>query len=132
MVGKFILASETNFDTLPYGRVGWFSSPAATGATQLAIIDARLFPGKGHDFHRHPGQEEMLFIVAGRIEQWIDQEMRILMPGDAAFIPGNVVHASFNVGDTESQLLAIFSPCVGVGFEAIDMTGETPWKGLRG
>ena len=69
--------------------------------------------------------------MSGRIEQWIDREKRILGAGDSAFVPPGVVHASFNVGDTEAKIIAIFGPCVGDGFEMIDMAGEAPWSNLR-
>ena len=65
------------------------------------------------------------------MEQWIDRGKLILDPGDAAFILPDVVHASFNIGDGEAKLLAIFGPCVGDGFEVIDMAGEAPWNSLR-
>jgi quercetin dioxygenase-like cupin family protein len=131
MGGKFVVTGETQMATLDWGRVGWLSNPSVTGAAQLAIVEGHLFPGKGHDFHKHPGQEEMIFVVAGRIEQWIDRDKRLLGPGDAAFIPPGVVHASFNIGDDEAKLLAIFGPCVGDGFEIIDMAAEAPWNSLR-
>jgi quercetin dioxygenase-like cupin family protein len=80
----------------------------------------------------HPDQEEVLYVVFGRFEQWVDREMRILGPGDSAFVPPGVVHASFPVGDTPAQLLAIFGPCVGDrGFTTVEMANESPWSGLR-
>lgn len=91
-----------------------------------------MIPGKGHNFHKHPGQEELMFVLDGQIEQWIDKEKRILGPGDSAFIPPGVVHASFNAGDNETKVLAIFGPCFGDGFEMIDMADVAPWKTLKG
>ena len=131
MEGKFILESETKKQAQAWGKPGWLSSPTHTGAAQLAIIEGSLVSRKGHNFHEHPNQEEVMFVVAGRIEQWIDEEKRILGPGDSAFIPPGVVHASFNAGDDEAKLLAIFGPCLGDGFEMIDMADEAPWNTLR-
>ena len=131
MDGKFILESETKKQAQAWGKLGWLSSPTHTGAAQLAIIEGSLVARKGHNFHKHPNQEEVMFVVAGRIEQWIDKEKRILGPGDSAFIPPGVVHASFNAGDDEAKLLAIFGPCLGDGFEMIDMANEAPWNTLR-
>ena len=67
------------------------------------MIDVTLSPGKGHDFHKHPDQEEVILCVAGSVEQWVDREKRILGPGDSAFIPAGVVHASFNVGESGGE-----------------------------
>ncbi|MCB2009392.1 MAG: cupin domain-containing protein [Geminicoccaceae bacterium] len=132
MKGKFVTAAETPQETLDWGRLRWMSHPPATGAEQLTVIDVSLDPGKGHDFHKHPDQEEVICVIAGSVEQWVDQEKRILGPGDAAFLPAGMVHASFNIGDGEAKLLAILGPCVGdQGYELVDMAGEAPWKDLR-
>lgn len=109
----------------------WVSHPASTGAKLTTVIEATIRPGQGHSFHRHPDQEEVVYIIAGTVEQWVDREKRLLGPGDAAFIPAGRVHASFNAGDTDVRMLAKFSPCVGEGFESIEVSGEAPWKELR-
>jgi quercetin dioxygenase-like cupin family protein len=131
MDGKFILDREINMQALDWGRLGWVSSPVHNGAAQLAIIVGDLKPGKGHSFHKHPGQEELMCVVSGKIEQWIDQDKRILGAGDSAFVPPGVVHASFNAGDADARVMVIFSPCLGDGFEMVDMAGESPWNSLR-
>jgi quercetin dioxygenase-like cupin family protein len=68
---------------------------------------------------------------SGQIERWIDREKRILGAGDAIFIAPGTVHATFNVGKSDARVVVTFSPCVGDGFEAVDVSGETPWQGLR-
>ena len=132
MSGGFKLAADAKPDVLDWGTLGWLSSPPATGARDLTVIQVTLSPGKGHDFHHHPDQEEVIYVVAGRVEQWVDREKRVLGPGDSAFLPAGMVHASFNVGDGEAQIVAILGPCVGdTGYEVVDVAGEAPWKDLR-
>lgn len=132
MAGKFVMAKEIKPEINDWGKLGWLSNPPSTGAKDLTVIDVNLSPGKGHDFHKHPDQEEVILVVAGKVEQWLDREKRILGPGDSAFIPGGVVHASFNVGDTDAKIVAILGPCVGkIGYEVVDVTGEAPWKTMR-
>lgn len=132
MAGKFVIAKDTKPEVLDWGRLGWMSNPPSTGAKQLTVIDVTLLPGKGHDFHKHPEQEEVIYVVAGEVEQWVDREKRVLKPGDCAFIPADVVHASFNVGSSEAKVVAILGPCVGeMGYELVDVAGEAPWNSLR-
>ena len=72
-------------------------------------------------------------MVSGRVEQWLDREKKILGPGDCAFIPAGVVHASFNAGEGPAHVLAILGPCVGdQGYVSVEVAGEEPWKSLRG
>jgi quercetin dioxygenase-like cupin family protein len=132
MDGKFVIAKETKPEVLDWGRLGWMSNPPSTGARQLTVIDVNLAPGKGHDFHKHPDQEEVIYVVTGRVEQWVDRQSRILGPGDSAFIPADMVHASFNVGKTDAKIVAILGPCVGpIGYEMVDVSGMAPWTELR-
>ena len=132
MTRRFAIAKDVAPEILDWGQLRWMSNPPSTGAGQLTVIDVRLSPGKGHDFHKHPDQEEVILVVAGKVEQWVDREKRILGPGDSAFIPADVVHASFNIGDGEAKIAAILGPCVGeIGYELVDVAGDAPWNTLR-
>jgi quercetin dioxygenase-like cupin family protein len=132
MSGKFVMAKEVAAEELDWGQLRWLSHPPSTGARQLTVIDVTLAPGKGHDFHKHPDQEEVLYVVAGKVEQWVDREKRMLDAGDSAFVPAGMVHASFNAGDSDAKIVAILGPCVGDGgYELVDVAAEAPWKGMR-
>ena len=132
MAGKFVIAGEVEPEVLDWGQLRWLSNPPSTGAKDLTVINVTLAPGKGHDFHKHPDQEEVIYVIAGRVEQWVDREKRILGPGDSAFLPADTVHASFNVGDTDANIVAILGPCTGAtGYEVVDVASEAPWSGLR-
>jgi quercetin dioxygenase-like cupin family protein len=126
------MARDTKPEVLGWGRLGWLCNPPKTGAENLTVVEVTLAPGKGHNFHRHPDQEEVVYVVSGTVEQWIRQERRMLAHGDSAFIPANTVHASFNVGGTDARLIAVLSPCVGpIGYELVEVSDESPWKNMR-
>lgn len=132
MSNRFRISEELTSNEAYFGSLRWLSNPQSTGARQLTAIDVTIVPGQAHAFHKHPDQEELIWIVAGQIEQWIDRERRILGVGDAVFIPAGVVHASFNAGNSDARLVVIFSPCVGdAGFESVEVASDTPWKDLR-
>ncbi len=132
MTGKFISSKQAVREELEWGSLAWFSSPAVSNAKDLVVIEVTFNPGGGHDFHKHPNQEETLYVIEGSVEQWIDQERRTLGPGDSAFIGADVVHASFNLGGGNAKLLAILGPCVGPqGYELVAVAGQEPWASLR-
>jgi len=132
MTGKFISAKDVKREELEWGSLAWFSSPATSGAKDLVAIEVTLSPTRGHNFHKHPKQEELIYVIEGEIEQWVDREKRTLRPGDSAFIGADVVHASFNVSDRNAKLLAILGPCVGSeGYELVDVANQEPWISLR-
>jgi quercetin dioxygenase-like cupin family protein len=118
-------------EQLPWGPHDWLCRPDIVEADKLLVVRVRMPPGKAHEFHRHPEMEEVIYIVEGQAEQWVDQEMRMLGPGDSAHIPMNMVHGTYNAGDSTLVLLAILSPAHIEGPPLIDMSQEEPWKSLR-
>jgi quercetin dioxygenase-like cupin family protein len=87
---------------------------------------------KGHDFHKHPDQEETTVCLKGTVEQWVGEEMRLLNPGDAVFIQADEVHATVNTGDEKAYVIAILGPCVGeMGYEVVEVADQAPWNTLR-
>ena len=132
MTGQFTLSQEARKESVPWGSLAWLSSPADSGAQSLVVVEVDLDPGAGHAFHRHPNQEEVIYVLAGRVEQWIDKERRILAIGDSAVVGRDVVHASFNVGADRAKLLAVLSPAIGEeGYELIDVANDDPWRSMR-
>ena len=132
MSGKFVVAAAAERESLDWGSLAWLSRPASTGAAALTVIEVTLLPGKGHNFHKHPDQEEVIYVLQGAVEQWLDQEKRVLGPGDSVFIPADVVHASFNAGSAPAQVMAILGPCVGEGgYVSMEMGDQAPWNALR-
>jgi uncharacterized cupin superfamily protein len=88
MPGKFVIAEKTEVKVDDFGTSSWLSNPPSTGARQLTVIDVNLDPGKGHNFHNHPDQEEVILVVTGEVEQWVDREKRILGPRRLRFHSG--------------------------------------------
>ncbi len=132
MPGKFTIRSDVAPEVLDWGHLRWLSNPPTTGAGQLTVIETAIAPGKGHNFHKHPDQEEVLLVLAGDVEQWIEGEKRILHAGNSAFVPADMVHASFNAGTGEARIAAILGPCIGdIGYVSVEMGDTAPWDTLR-
>ena len=132
MNGRFILSTEVEREQLDWGVMGWISHPSNTQAKLLTVMEVTLGPGGGHNFHKHPDQEEVISVVSGEIEQWLESEKTTLKPGDSIFIKPYIVHASFNVSDQPARLMVVLAPCVGeTGYEVVDVSGEAPWNTLR-
>jgi quercetin dioxygenase-like cupin family protein len=132
MNGTFVHEADIDREQLDWGGLGWISRPPSTGAQQLTVIDVSLEPGHGHDFHTHPDQEEVIVVLAGEIEQWLEQEKTVLRSGEAVFIGKGTVHASFNTGRETARLAVSLGPCVGEGgYELVDVSAEEPWRSLR-
>ena len=127
----FVTEADAKIEEAPWGRHWWLSEPALTGTKQLTLVRVTMRPGTGHRFHYHPAREEIIYIVDGLAEQWVDREKRILKAGDSAFIPEKVVHAIFNSSEAPMTFLAILSPAEAPDPFLVDVYEEEPWKSLR-
>jgi quercetin dioxygenase-like cupin family protein len=95
-------------------------------------MDVRLDPGFFHAFHKHPDQDEMITIVAGKVTQYLEGESTVLGPGDSVYIDKDVVHGSYNDFDEPAQLAVVLAPAVGDGgYVAVDVSAEEPWASAR-
>jgi quercetin dioxygenase-like cupin family protein len=128
---RFVGTAEMQVEELPWGPHEWLCRPGLTDAKGLLLVRVRMPPGKGHAFHRHPAMEEIIYVVSGRAEQWVDDVMRLLGPGDTAHIGQDVVHGTYNAGDETLVFLAILSPAIFEGPALIDMSHEEPWASRR-
>ncbi len=132
MIQTFVEQKSLRRDPLDWGSIAEVSGPISNAAQQIVTLDVELNPGGGHNFHKHPRQEEVIYVLQGKIEQWVGKQMSILGPGDAAFIPADCVHASFNIGEVDAKVLAILGPAVGEsGYEVEEMADQAPWRDLR-
>jgi quercetin dioxygenase-like cupin family protein len=130
--GKFITQDTIEQEQFDWGKMGWVSRPEFTGSDLLCVMDVTLGPGGGHAFHKHPDQDEVIWVREGRIEQWLEENKHELGPGEAVFIPKDVVHASYNVGDSDARLSVMLAPCAGEGgYVAVEVHEEEPWASLR-
>jgi len=131
-MSSFIHLADVRREQFDWGVIGWRLIPAQ-GAQHLVVMDVELQPGGGHDFHRHPGQEEMIIVKAGAVTQYIEQDSTTLGPGDSVCLDEGVIHASFNDGSETAHLQVVIGPSLGgeTGYGLEDVSGEEPWASLR-
>jgi quercetin dioxygenase-like cupin family protein len=132
-VSRFVKGGDVRHETFDWGEIGWRCTPDTTGSTRLVVMDVTIEPGKGHDFHRHPEQDEVIVVRSGQIEQWLERAREDLSPGDSVYVDAGVVHASFNVGSETAELQVIIGPAMpgGVGYDVEDVSAQEPWASVR-
>jgi quercetin dioxygenase-like cupin family protein len=131
-MSTFVKQDEIRQEQFDWGVIGWRCAPQNTGSKHLVVMDVTLEPGEGHDFHVHPGQEEMIIVTAGRIEQYVERNSTVLEVGDSVYIDADIVHASFNVGEETARLQVVIGPSIGEGgYGLVDVSGEEPWASVR-
>ena len=128
---RFVSFKETEVETLPGKTHHWYCKPGMVRDTNLMFVRAHLLPGEAHKFPQHPRMEEILYVLSGLAEQWVEREKRELRPGDSVYLPAGVVHATYNIGPEALEFLAILSPARSAGPMTVEVSDQEPWKSLR-
>jgi len=93
-----------------YGEQRWYTS--ALAAEEVSFSWRRMLPGtggRGSYGHRHPGQEEIYFVISGVVTFKIDDDVFEAGPQTAVRGAGDAFRSIHNDTDREAELL-IFSP----------------------
>ncbi len=127
---RFVTRREAQVEQVPHCTQEWLCRPGLVAAENMLLVRATMPAGKSHAFHTHPGCEEIIYIVEGQAEQWVETRRQILGPGEVAHIPAGAVHATYNVSDRPLVFLAILSPA-NPAPGCVDVSGDAPWRTLR-
>ena len=91
------------FEGLPQETISPHYSSAAGGTVTGEIIEVGKYAmakGTGADPHRHPN-EQIIYVLRGRLRARVGDEERTLEPGDVAHFPPNAVHEVRALEDSE-------------------------------
>ena len=91
-----------------YGEQRWYSD--ALGTEQVSFSWRRMLPGtggRGSYGHRHPGQEEVYFVISGVVTFKIDDDVFEARPRTAVRVSGAAFRSVHNDTDDEAELLII-------------------------
>ena len=127
----FVHKAEAEIEKVGAKTHFWYARPDLVDTDKLNFLRVTLPPGDGHDFHEHPGMEEILYVTSGTAEQWVEQEKRILKAGDMVHIPKGIIHCTFNSGEEPLEFIALLMPADYDGPMTVEHAEEEPWKSLR-
>ena len=93
------------------GKRGVLHAAASVGGTsQLIVNESWNETGIGAPTHHHPdGLEEIILVLEGTAEFWVDGEHSILEAGDLVILPPYSHHGFKNIGAESLHVFAVFS-----------------------
>ena len=90
---------------------------AANGAAELCIFEQWVEPGTGAPTHSH-SVEEVLTVIAGEAEMWIDDQRTVLAAGHSLIVPALRSHGFRNIGSGMLHIQAVLaSPIFEASFD---------------
>lgn len=110
MAVKVVNIKDIETQHLPGRDLTWLVTKETIGAEKLsiAIMDC---PARSvvRPLHSHKDIEEIILILDGEGEAWVDGETAPFKKGDAVLFPANSKHQVRNTGDTSVITASIFS-----------------------
>jgi mannose-6-phosphate isomerase-like protein (cupin superfamily) len=93
------------------GQVSYLTlAPGQHGCSNLAITWVECAPGSQQPLHAHPDSEQVYVIVRGEGTMIVDEEERMVGPGDTIFIPPGSRHAIRNESEGELVFASAAAP----------------------
>ena len=90
----------------------------------ILFFEIVLRPGAYGGYHRHKGNEEIVYVVSGKMENFQDGSRCILEAGDAILVKSGQAHAVRNVGDEDLKVLGSIAPRKGLSVENLTLPDE--------
>lgn len=128
---RFVTAAEKVDFLSPWTLEEWFCRGDVVPNDELLMVRANMEAGRCHPFHTHPTREEIIYVLSGRAEQWINGRHRILGPGEMVLVKKGEVHGTYNPFRERLVFLAILSPAKAAEPGIVDVSTEEPWASLR-
>lgn len=118
MIGKQPLVYRTRVDQAPINKLSGdrgvsflLASPAVGFAKNIDLHLNELKPGSGPGpTHFHEHAENIYWVLDGKIEVAIGDDVHHLSPGDVLVIPPGVIHATSNPYDRLCRFIEIYAP----------------------
>lgn len=90
---------------------------AVVGSVQLCVFEQWCDPGKGAPTHLH-AVEEVLSVMSGEAEVWVEDETRSVAPGQSVVVPAGRKHGFRNSGTGTLHVVAtLASPMFEASFD---------------
>jgi quercetin dioxygenase-like cupin family protein len=85
--------------------VRWLITRDTVGADESVFGVTYFPPGARHEIHRHPGCEEVEYLIAGEGIARVGADDVEMGTGDAVYVPRNDYHGFRNTSETETAVM---------------------------
>jgi transcriptional regulator with XRE-family HTH domain len=87
-----------------------FLTSAPNGRLQIILSTIEPGGGTGEEPYTHDSDEEVVIILEGQLDVWVDEEHHVLREGDALTLASRTPHRNTNRGDRPCRVLFCITP----------------------
>ena len=108
---KIIHEDDIEEKMIPGRFIRWIADEKSMQPKYCSSCIIRVLPGETvQPAHAHAEGEELIYLLSGKGEAWVDGEIRSMQTGSAVLFEQNAVHMIRNVGDEEMKVVCFFAP----------------------
>ena len=102
-----VVTRDTQYE-IPWGFMQWLCSGAQFADAQQTFGYVEINPGQKNPRHLHPNSDEVLYLLEGELDHWIDDQVFHLTRGMAIHIPQGAQHDARNTGTTVARMVVAY------------------------
>lgn len=131
---KNIHESDVEEKAVPGRFIRWIADKKTMQPEFLSSCIIRVMPGETvQPAHSHPEGEELIYLISGSGEAWVDGEIEPMRAGTAVLFEKGSVHMIRNAGSDEMKVICFFSPPTGLEnykhYEGLEFKADPAYKG---
>ncbi len=92
----------------PWGSLTWLASGGLTGSANLTLGRVVIRRGECNPRHSHSNCQEVLYLLAGRLEHEAGGEWVTLEAGDTLVVDAGVPHHARSVGECDAEMIVAY------------------------
>ena len=96
-------------ETFPWGEIRWIWSSKIDENAEQTLGHVVIHPGEKNTFHAHPNCEELLYVLKGECDHWVDDEKYHLKQGQVISIPRDSEHYAVVTSSEPLEALIFYS-----------------------
>jgi quercetin dioxygenase-like cupin family protein len=91
-----------------WGSLRWLAGREQTD-TDLTLGRVAIKSGCGNPRHSHPNCDEVLYLLHGSLDHWVDGEKVTVREGDTLVVPAGAAHNAINVGEDDADMIVAYT-----------------------
>lgn len=108
---KVLLGEETVKQRIAadWGNLTWLAGAGLGNAKGLTLGRVVIKAGESNPRHCHRNCEEVLYLLAGRLEHTVGANSVTLNSGDTLTIPAGLFHNAVSTGEEDADMIVAYS-----------------------
>ncbi|SHH53643.1 PocR ligand-binding domain-containing protein [Clostridium grantii] len=92
-----------------WGDIKWIQENNDLKKSKFLIGHVTLLPGQNQEEHNHSGDEQLIYVVSGQGEQWLNDRYNSLLPGRIYKTPPFAKHEVQNTGKSPLEMIIVYN-----------------------